>query len=66
MNGNWAADLFGVLVAGAESNNFDAETDYVGDDGRKYCSKCHTPKESILAQMNGRKIPCMCKCQMNE
>lgn len=66
MNGTWASELFGSIVAGAIQNDYSAETDYVGEDGRKYCGLCHTPKESRLPNIVGRegetRIPCLCKC----
>lgn len=41
--------------------------DYYGEDGRLYCGKCNTPKQSRFFFANEwRTPPCLCKCQAEE
>ena len=55
-------EILNQIVAAAEANVQIDSTDYELD-GRMYCGKCHTPKESILNWMGReRKVPCLCQC----
>lgn len=40
---------------------------YLGEDGRIYCGKCHTPVQCrITFEGRERIMPCICKCQKEE
>lgn len=51
------------LIMNRAAKAIQAEPDDYEQDGRLYCGKCHTPKQSII-KFNGeiRKPMCLCKC----
>lgn len=50
------ADILSVIPQMDNSSS----TDYIGEDGLRYCAKCHKAKEIVLS--SGLRCPCVCDC----
>lgn len=59
--------IMDVFAAKAEAQVEEHEEDYIGEDGLKYCGKCHTRKQH-KGRVFDREIvvPCICKCRAEE
>lgn len=53
-------NMMDILAQRAARANPEAPGDYLGEDGRLYCGKCHTPKQ--WRSPEGHLFPCTCKC----
>lgn len=58
-------ELIQALSRRAERANGPKPGDYIGKDGRLYCGKCHTPKETATL-ICGKRRPCSCQCHAAE
>ena len=59
--------IMDVFAAKAETQVQEYEEDYIGEDGLKYCGKCHTRKQH-RGHVFDREIvvSCICKCRAEE
>lgn len=64
------AKAFMGMVEDAARQNADPDSDYIGEDGLTYCSKCRTPKQIVIETKIGDKkvvlkpfVPCQCRRQ---
>ena len=56
----------GYLNNVGSADHVEAESgDFIGEDGLLHCGVCGTKKEFILP-LNGRYVPCICRCQKDE
>lgn len=56
--------MFDKIIDNISSAANTAESDYKGNDGLKYCGKCHTPKQVRITILGEERTPyCMCDCE---
>ena len=60
---NEISEAIESIIRSAETNIL-TEDDYIGEDGLKYCAKCHTRKQTRVTFFGKeRVVPCICRCK---